>query len=290
MTLGSLKLRMLKEFPGLDLDVLEGFISDRHSEIIEELPWTRLNVDTVLVTVAPYDTGTVAVTAGSASVTLTGGTWTTAMTGRGFRPAGRNEFYRFTYVSASTGTLDRPYEGSTATGAAYKIFQNVYAAPSNCRILPDDAFATTQFGPLARLSRAELNASDPNRGTYGVPRNWVSYMDDSSSPPRMQIELYPIPNTAVGIPFEYVAEATVPGSSGAAFLPWMEPATALVEGVTGKILRTPQFKDLASAQLAMTEAARALSTMRASEARRMGATRMQLSSHYTSHRTERWSR
>lgn len=288
MTYGGLKLRMLKQFPGLDLDVLEGFISDRHAEIIEELPWSRLRTMAVLQTTAPYTTGTVAVTNGLATVTLTSGTWTGAMTGRAFRVTGRTEFYELTFLSSTTGTLDRVYEGTTGSGAAYKIFQHIYPMPQNCRILDDDAFATTDLGPLERLSRDQLNMSSPTRAGYGTPRNWTSYMDDASTPPRMQVELSPIPDTAVGIPFEYVAEASVPTGSGVAFLPWMEPATALVEGVTAKILRTPAFKDLAGAQLAMAEAAKALSTMRANEARRMDRTQMQMADHYTSHRLRRW--
>lgn len=290
MTYGTLKLRMTKEFPGIDLDVLEGFISDRYSEILNELPWQRLRAMAVLQTTEPYDTGTVAVTEGSTGVTLTGGTWTTGMTGRAFRVAGRDEFYEFTYASATTATLDRVYEGSTDAAADYTIFQSVYPMPANCRILEDTAFSTTSIGPLGRLSRAQLNVSAPTRATYGTPQVWASYMDDSSTPPRMQVELYPIPSAAVGIPFEYLSEATSPSTSSAAFLPWVEPATALVEGVISKILRTPQFKDYPGAQLAMAEAQKALSTMRANEARRTGPSTMQLSSHYTSHRASRWSR
>ena len=288
MTLGTLRLRLLKQFPGLDLDVLDGFISDRYGEILAELPWSRLDAMSVLQTSAPYETGTVAVTEGSASITLTSGTWTTDMTGRAFRVAGRDEYYEFVYVTATTGTLDRVYEGDDDTAASYKIWQSIYPLPADCRHLGDDAFATTSLGPLRRLSRAELNVSAPTRAAYGTPDVWTSYMDDGSTPPRMQIELYPIPDEAVGIPFEYVAEASVPGAASTSFLPWVEPATALVEGVIAKIYRTPQFKDLPSSQLAAADAESALSKMRANEARRQGPSMMSLSDHYTSHRRGRW--
>lgn len=288
MTLGTLKLRMLKQFPGLDLDILEGFISDRHSEILQELPWVRQNAMAVLQTTAPYATGTVLVTLGSASITLTSGTWITGMTGRAFRVTGRNEFYEFTYVSSTTATLDRVYEGATAAAATYKIFQAVYPMPANCRILADDAFSTTSIGPLDRLSRGQLNLAAPTRAEYGTPAYWSSYMDDSSSPPRMQVELYPIPDTAVGIPFEYTAEISVPSATGASFVPWMEPATALVEGVIAKI--KAHLKDYVGAQLAIAEAAKALKTMRGNEAERMGPAAMTMDPYYTSHRTKRWTR
>lgn len=287
MTLGGLRLRLLKQFPKLDLDMLDGFIADRHSEIVEALAWTRLRLDAILETVAPYDTGTVAVTNGSSAVTLTGGTWTTGMTGRSFRAGTRSEFYTFAYVSATTGTLNRAYEGDTDAAASYRIFKNIYALPANCRILEDDAFANFSLGPLKRLSRAELNLSAAARGAYGTPSYWASSMDDSSSPPNLQIELYPVPDRAIGIPYEYVAEASVPGTASAAFLPWMEPSTALFEGVCGKIYRTPAFKDLAASQLAAAAAKEALSTMRANETRRMGPATFKMDNYFTRHRRNR---
>src|SRR6185436_18932416 len=103
MTVGKLKLRMLKQFPGTDLDVLEGFISDRYGEIIQELAWSRLNVSALLQTIAPYADGTVAVAAGSSDITLTGGAWTPQMSDRFFRVGGRPEFYGFHYSSPTAG-------------------------------------------------------------------------------------------------------------------------------------------------------------------------------------------
>lgn len=275
---------MKKLFPGIDADVLDGIIADRHGEIIAELSWTRIKAMAVLQTTAPYDTGTVAVTNGSASVTLTGGTWTTAMTGRAFRVGTDTAYYEFTYASATTGTLDRVYEGTTDSAADYSIWQSVYPLPSNCRIIEDDAFSTTSLGPLHRVGRESLNFGDPSRSTTGTPTNWATYMDDSSTPPRMQVELWPVPDEAIGIPFEYVAEASAPTQSSVAFAPWMEPASALVEGVIGKIMRTPQFRDYAGAQIAMAAAEKALATMRNNEAHRKGTTQMVLGSHFTNHR------
>src|ERR1039457_3453391 len=107
MTYGDLKFRLLKAFPGLDLDLLEGWIGDSYAEILGALPWTRLNVQGMLLTTAPYVTGTVAVTQGSSTIALTGGTWSAAMTGRGFRVGTDTAFYQFTYLNAIAGSLDR---------------------------------------------------------------------------------------------------------------------------------------------------------------------------------------
>lgn len=286
MTLGSLKFRLTKIFPGLDADVLEGLIDDCYQEIIGKLAWSRQNVQTILQTVAPYSTGTVALTNGSTAVTLTSGTWTSGMTGRAFRVVGGSEFYELTYGSATTGTLDRAYEGATATGAAYKIFQHVYPLPSDCRLLEDDAFSTFDLGPLVRYTRAQLNASFPDRTTVGTPQAWAAYMDDSSSPPRMQVELYPVPELAVGIPLSYVAEATTPTASGSAFAGWVK-STALFEGVCARICRLPQFRDLDAAREHERVAKESISDMKADEARKKGGIEFTLGSYYTSHRSKR---
>lgn len=71
-------------------------------------------------------TGTINVTNASTSISGTATAWTSAMTGRKFRITGDDEWYIFTYVSATTGTLDRAYEGTTSTTANYTIYQDIY--------------------------------------------------------------------------------------------------------------------------------------------------------------------
>ena len=134
MTYGNLKFRLTKMFPGVDLDIVEGFIADRYAEILGELPWSRLNVEAMLLTAAPYSTGTVAVTQGSTAIVLAGGAWTAAMNGQAFRTVGRSEFYAFTFSDATHGALDRPYEGDASTAAGYSLFQHIYPLPADCRL------------------------------------------------------------------------------------------------------------------------------------------------------------
>lgn len=68
-----------------------------------------------------YSTGTVAVSNGSATIIGTGTAWTEQMNGMPIRIDGDSAEYKFTYVSALSGVLDRVYEGSTAATATYKI-------------------------------------------------------------------------------------------------------------------------------------------------------------------------
>src|ERR1035438_8829336 len=151
MTYGQVKLRLTQAFPGVSLDLIEGFINDRYAEILGELPWTRLNVQMTLQTTAPYSTGTVAVVNGSNAITLSGGTWTAAMSGMKFYlvapPAAIDSpypdpavgpIYTFTFVTGTTGTLDRAYGEATNTAAPYSIFQNIYTLPANCGMWRED--------------------------------------------------------------------------------------------------------------------------------------------------------
>jgi hypothetical protein len=99
---------MQKQFPGLDLDILEGYISDRYTEILEELAWERLDKLGMVQTIAPYQTGTVTVAFATQAVTLTGGAWDPTMTGRFLQVAGDSSYYTFTYTGPTTGTIGRP--------------------------------------------------------------------------------------------------------------------------------------------------------------------------------------
>jgi len=68
-----------------------------------------------------YNTGTVAVTKGSATITGSSTVWTAQMNGLPFRVIGNSAEYIFTYISATSGTLDRIYEGTTASADTYQI-------------------------------------------------------------------------------------------------------------------------------------------------------------------------
>jgi hypothetical protein len=287
LTYGDLKLRLTKAFPGVDLDLIEGWIDDRYAEILGELPWSRQNVVGVLQTLAPYSTGTVSLTQGSAAVAGIGTVFAAGMSGMALRVTGRDEIYQFTQMDATDGVLDRGYEGPTGAGLAYTLFQHIYVMPADCRILENTAFDSFTYGPMQRMSRAQLNASSPNGAELGKPRIWASYMDDNSTPPRMQVQLYPAPDKVIGIPFTYGSEpGDLSGGSTSAILQvWMQP-TALVEGVTARIKL--HLKDTAGAQVHLVMAKAALQNMRTSEAQGMPPAVMQLDDYYTRHRLRRY--
>ncbi len=68
-----------------------------------------------------YSTGTMSVTNGNTSITITTGTFISEMDGLPFRVDGDSEIYTLTFVNSSTATLDRAYTGTTDATASFEI-------------------------------------------------------------------------------------------------------------------------------------------------------------------------
>jgi hypothetical protein len=223
VTYGEIRYRLSKLLPGVDHDLIDGWISDRYTEILDRLKWQRRKKRSVIQTTAPYETGTITLTAGSTSVTGTGTTFTSAHTGMLLRVPHRNEWYTFTYASGTTGTLDRAFEGDTGT-FSYKLYKTLYALPADCRIL----------GAVSNLQN-ETSITETGflpDATTGTPQACRKLMDNASDPPQMQIDLYPIPDAVYSLSVEYTAEETgfTAASTSTSLLPWLRPG-CLVAGV-----------------------------------------------------------
>lgn len=82
----------------------------------------------VLTTVETYDTGTIEVTNGSATVTGTTTVWTSAMVGRKIRVSNDKPYYRIKSINtvAQTLVLDNVYQGTDDSSASYEIFKDEY--------------------------------------------------------------------------------------------------------------------------------------------------------------------
>jgi hypothetical protein len=311
MTLGQLRFHITKNAPGIDPDLLDGWIQNRYTQILDAIPWRRADVEAVLQTVAPFEISTVIVENGSTTVTLNEidgmdpgampgdmggdesawdggavGMFTPVMTGRRIRIAARDEYYTFTFVSASEGTIDRPYEGDDDTASAYSIFQNIYQLPANARELRGMRVISQSPGKIDMLSRAELDASAPHRIATGVPRIGAQYMDSATVPPVIQIELYPIPDDIYSIPYNYIVDQDALAGSSATLLPWARPS-CIEAGVMADYCRSPKVKDLASAREYEAQFGLLLEQMIQIATRQKGGVPLRMAQHYTQHRIRR---
>ena len=247
MTYGEIKLQLSKLLPGIDPELVEGWIQGRYQRILDTIPWKRQEGESVLQAPASYAIGTLTVTQGSNVVTSDGTTptvFTAAMNGLMIRIAAQAEYYQFTYVSPTVGNLDRGYEGPDATAATYRIDQAIYLLPTNCRIVRQVRPFHNDWKPLELVSPAELNRIRPSRNYYGTPRYACPTWDNSSDPPQMQLELYPVPDvpdtssTLLSWGVDYIFEEAEldRNGSGVTLKPFARPA-AIFAGVQSDAMR-----------------------------------------------------
>jgi len=223
-TWGQLRLLVQQEFPDLSPDLLDGYLNTRYADVVDRWPWKGLEVETVLQTTAAYNTGSVSVTQGLNTVTGAGTAFTLAMSGMKFELLGDNAIYTFTYVSATSGTLDRNYEGSTNPAGGFWIFQDEYSLPAATKTV------ISVVNPLTALPLEDLTKGQILRPTFipacpGTPEAFALAADTNESTPPVYhtLQFYPPPLFSKGYPLRYTkATAGFSGTNTAAApLPWV---------------------------------------------------------------------
>lgn len=379
MTYGELRLLCQKANPGVDLELIDGFISDRYSDIIlNGLAWKRLEGEAILQSPPSYDVGTITAIQGQAAIVGNGvGTWTGDMQGRMIRINQTEEYYQFNFVDATHAHLDRPYEGTTSSitgftidlqgsgylvgdqvwitggnglaqgsveqigplgqvlqlslsntgnnyavgtgvvcsggngaglflnitsvgGSAnlpYRIDQSVFVLPTEARILRAGREMHNRTRALAVITQGELNRIAPQRTTYGTPIYAAHFWDTDSDPPRMQVELYPIPSSPSStgatlshvIDYIYDPDILDPNATAKTLLPWMSPA-ALKSGVSSDCCRLPAHKDIPLSREHKAEYNLAVRNMALTNALQRGPTVLRIAEQYLGNRSSRWQR
>lgn len=189
---------------------------------------------------------------------------------------GRNESYGFTYATDTTGTLDRAYEGDTATAAAYQLYQNVYALPDDYAGPVGDAANQRLAIELRYCDHASINAMDPARRRVGEPFFYAEASPASDG--TRQAELYPVPQFAASYPFRYVrALARYAQTDTAVAIPAWISIPCLMAGVRADLGQ----KD----QAAVYEYE--LSQMRKQDASARGVQKLRMAPVFARHRMER---
>jgi hypothetical protein len=282
-TFGEIRFRASKlpHGAGVDFELLNGIINDRLQEIARHYEWSRLlEADAIVPLVAVYDTGTVALTAGANTGTGTGTSFTNAMTGRRFRVTGRDESYVFTWVSATSFTLDRAYEGETTAAAGFKIYKNVYALAADV----GQIFEVKDTGSQRKLERKSqdwLDRADPARVLYGEA---VYYSPTEDNAGVQQIEIYPIPETAEALTYRYkpvVAKITATST----VLPEWISIECLFAGVEADLYGLQ--KDLMMAQAKEMRFQKLLAEMVREDSNRKVPEPLQMAERFTVHRGDR---
>lgn len=137
--------------------------------VFEYHDWPYYVQEAALLTKAPYETGTVSVTNGSKTVTGSGTSWDSSYTGRKFRVANENGYYRIATVDSTTQiTLEQPIQGDTQSGVTYSIFKDEYRLAAD--VDRDKTFRQNQNGvALYDMPISSLDAVWPTPTSYADP-------------------------------------------------------------------------------------------------------------------------
>lgn len=248
---GQIRLLLQQFAPGVSLDTIDQAINARYGLMLSLMEWKGLEASGVLETTAAICTGTITATQGSNAVVGVATGWTTSITGMQLLVDGTSPLYTVTFASATSLTLDRPFEGASITAGGYTLLQSVYPLPANCRTLSVITSPTTglELTPMTELEFAQLVGFGDIRGvaTRYIPQ--PDLVDPSTgSVLAQQIKLYPLPTQALGYPIVY--EQSAPAFDGvntnAGPLPFVSDA-ALLDGCRASLLM--QAKDYAGAQV-----------------------------------------
>lgn len=286
-TWGQLRLLLQKDGPGLDPDLLDGYLNTRYGDILDRYPWKGLEVETSIQTTAAYNTGTVSVTQGTNAIVGTGTVFTSAMTGAQFRVSTDNAVYVFTFVDATHATLDRNYEDSTNAVAAYWIYEDEYVLPAPAKTVLSVVCPETGEGLEDWTTQKIIDSIRP-RQSPGIPIAFAMAADTSENTPPVfhTLKLSPPPMFARGYPLRYQkATAGFDGqTTGASPLPWVSD-NALLCGCRADIKY--KLKDVTGAEAQEAKYEKAIAVMLRVDATRRGNSPVVLGRNWTGYRVRR---
>lgn len=188
-------------------DYAKGLINDSYTRSVPGInDWNPIITDSSLVMNAYYTTGTIACTAGAATLTGTGTTWTSGMTannGWKIKFAGYDLIYTFDYISATSATISPVLEGAVnMSGSTYTLFRDEYPLPADFdRFLKNGSVYTMQggrvFNTIAELPRDRFRAEfspealDPIFRVILTRVNTAGYRMLRVNPPPVTAKIYP---------------------------------------------------------------------------------------------------
>lgn len=232
-TFGQIRLRLSQEFPGVNPDLLNSVINGAYGDILDARDWSQLKTSSSVVTTAPYQAGTVTATNLSATLTGLSTAWTSAVNGLSIVIGGTGNRYTVTFVSGTSVTLDRVYEGDTTSGASYTMFVDEYALSTNVKSISRIKNQTTGvdlYGPLNRGAVLTMPF------TTGEPAYFAQGLPTGSNPVYQTVVLWPIPSkrSTLNVEYQTLALGFDGRNTGDSPLPWIN-AEAIIQGAAMKL-------------------------------------------------------
>lgn len=179
-----------------------------------KFPWpTRRGV---LITHAPYSTGTVTIDTATSRTAVTGAStlWATTVPGFGFnnvRPGGKITFagdtenYIVGTVSAQGAlTLETVYVGADLSAASYVYFEDEYSLAADFEDFVDIRFFSTDM-EIPLVGRTDFRRATPRNDRPGKPKIATQIQVDfaGNTAAQHRVVLHPYPDDEYQIPYWY---------------------------------------------------------------------------------------
>jgi len=238
--------RHLAALTGSEEDVLliGKWIDARWKEIAASHTLQELETEGELFIPAPYETGTVAATRGSRTVTGTSTGWDGMLTGRHVRI--RTSWYVIANITSATSLeLATPFGEDSISGAGYHIVQRRHRLASDARKLGQFTHMRLRR-PLKLSSKHGLDVAMPSRHSIGAPPVWVAQVKPDVDKVK-RVEIYPYSNTSEII--HYVYWTSPPTLDFDDVLPQWLDIESFREGVMVDIYRHKMFKAMEDGQV-----------------------------------------
>lgn len=226
--------------PDIPIPLAQRFVNYAYRRAARSQRWSQLRAQGEWYLPAPYTTGTVSATDGSASVTGSGTTWTSSMVGRQVMLASQGvPWYDITAVpDATTLTLDRPYSGPALSGEEYEISQVYVEAPSDFGFFISILDPEREWKLHFDIQQAVIDSWDPKRTKVGdvwvvAPMGPDADADGTAGSYRHRFEIWPRAGSARRIPFRYQLKVSNLTGSGVPF--WPLDTDILTEGALARL-------------------------------------------------------
>lgn len=240
-TFGQVWNRILLYAPGTPIPLAQQFVKNAYQKALDMHYWSELVKESQLVVGDEYSTGTVALTEGVATVTLTGGAWT-GLENRTVRFADIPDTYTILTVSGGSdevATLDRVYAGASAAAATFLVADFYLEFPEDLDTL-DEVRDLNQNWRLTRQThqQAYLDLVDAERSTAGTPSRYVAAAPRiSAGVAYPRYEFWPRPSAGTVIVYRYYANSAL-ASNASYLIPILKPE-AVVYGALAELALWP---------------------------------------------------
>ena len=192
-------------------DYSKGITNDSYTRTLPRVEdWNALVTEDTLQMIAAYNTGTVAVTVGSTSVTGTGTTFTTAMTseaGYKIKISGNRDIYKFDYISPTSGIITPSLSApNDITAGTFEVFKDEYDLAADFdRFLKNGSVYVYSDGRIQDVIKEvprDMFREDFSTGKSDPIRRVLQTRNNSVTGRKM-VRVNPWPATAYNYPYEY---------------------------------------------------------------------------------------